>query len=100
MRAIVVGYECPTAHMFKTVVRGRREDYLVEMGPWVQGPRKVNWRCSCPDFRPDRYCRHIAVAKRRWCGWIQAIHGGEPVDGTCPRCRRKVSLAGRRMKVS
>lgn len=95
----VLGYECPTATIFKTIVRGRSEDHVVEMAPWVQGPHVFNWRCSCAQFRPNHWCRHIAVAKRSWCGWIQSIHGGHPRNGHCPRCGRKVKLSERTVRL-
>lgn len=54
--------------------------------------REFDFACTCPHWekrvwhRPGEYCKHVRKVMSLHCGWRQDEHGGELVDGRCPRC--------------
>jgi len=97
---IVTMFECPSAVEFQTIVTGRDSTHVVKLDPNVQDRNNPSWQCSCRTFAARKACPHIEIAQKRWCGWNQATHGGEPVLGRCPRCgqRAKPVLIGREVE--
>lgn len=62
---------------------------------WEQMPPSANYGfgmvCDCKGFKFRRKCRHAEKAEGMRCGWQQFVHGGEPADGRCPKCRGEVT---------
>lgn len=81
-------FNCQTVEHFRAEVQGSKT-YIVSYGTQKEGN---DWSCTCDAFKygKGKYCKHIEQVKDKWCGWMQYIHGGKPVekDGEyfCPKC--------------
>jgi hypothetical protein len=42
--------------------------------------------CDCKGYQFRKTCRHVKAAESLRCGWQAFAHGGQPIDGKCPRC--------------
>lgn len=84
-------FNCETAEGFNTEVQGSKT-YIVAFGPSKEG---YDWTCSCDAFKygKGKYCKHIKQVEQTRCGWMQYVHGGEPVENNheyfCPKCGAK-----------
>lgn len=100
--SLVPFFECVTATQWETtVVSGSSEKvYSVR---WDNISHKneqaeYDFSCTCPDYqyRSFHYCKHIEFARRKFCGWMEFIHGGDIRKRSngkpaCPRCGRDVT---------
>ena len=90
----VNSYQCMSNESWEMRVRSSdgHRDYIVSYGKAPYWSVVDNdFSCTCEAFKFKKtYCKHIKQVAHLHCGWIQYIHGGEPVivDGkkSCPRC--------------
>ena len=79
---------CSTARHWQATVDGHRV-------AWEPLPPSANVGyglvCDCKGYKFRRTCRHVVQAESMRCGWQAFVHGGEPVDGRCPRCGGEVT---------
>lgn len=52
---------------------------------------QFGFTCDCKGYQFRKSCRHIKAAETMRCGWNQFVHGGEPIDGRCPKCGGEVT---------
>ena len=86
-------FNCQTAEEFQTQIEGTKT-YTVSFGPGKEGH---DWTCTCDAFKygKGKYCKHIKQVESSRCGWMQYVHGGEPVqkghEYFCPKCGTKAN---------
>jgi len=77
---------CETAETYHEQV-GK---YLVRFSAHRIFTNDEGWSCECLGFKYKKHCKHIEVAKKNRCGWMQQVSGGNVVerDGEyfCPKC--------------
>lgn len=84
-------FNCETAESYSTEVQGSKT-YTVSFGPSKEGS---DWSCTCDAFKygKGKYCKHIEQVKDQRCGWMQYVHGEQPVEKNheylCPKCGSK-----------
>ena len=62
-------------------------DYYVEYSVPIISGAIPEWGCSCLSFKYRKECKHLGLAKEKWCGWDQQAKGGEVDEGgKCPEC--------------
>lgn len=83
-------FQCESVENFSVQVQGSK-NYTVSFGLTQQG---YDYTCSCESFKfRKKYCKHIEQVKDQRCGWMQFVHGDQPVEKNsehfCPKCGNK-----------
>lgn len=95
-------YHCNSAQYFSTEVDGSNgKKYTVKYCETPRGFYEYDYICDCHSFKfgKGKHCKHIEQVKDsgKHCGWMQFIHGGEPVEKngvkTCPKCGDECGVA-------
>ena len=92
-------YHCKTAVEWSTTVPSTngKSTYTVTFDRHSHKNHSVqyDYSCTCMAYKTQKGpCKHIKIAFKQHCGWMQFTEGGEPVvkDGkkVCPRCEKEV----------
>lgn len=79
---------CETALAWRGVIDGHAVRWG-QLPPWADVG--YGFACDCKGYQFRKTCRHVKAAESLRCGWQQFAHGGQPIDGKCPRCAGAVT---------